>query len=105
MFFIFSLSSPIQGVREALKHLLGGERTRIGFLTYDGAVTLYSLAGEAPKAYVVGDLDDESFAPLAPDVVLMNLKVLLLKLRSFLVFTFFHLAGAARDGGAAADSV
>ncbi len=67
-------ASALKGVREALQYLPGGERTRIGFITFDSSVTLYSLASETPKAYVVADLDDESFVPVAADTVLVNLR-------------------------------
>lgn len=68
------LASVSQAVKECLDDLPGGERTQIGFLTFDASVHYYSLKpGSAnPQMLVVSDLKD-LFVP-APEDLLVNLR-------------------------------
>jgi protein transport protein SEC24 len=83
-FFIFDVSGPAiqngmlaivsRAVRKCLDEMPGGDRTMIGFITYDTAVHYYLLKPGADYAQmlVVGDLN-ELFVP-APVDLLVNLK-------------------------------
>jgi protein transport protein SEC24 len=68
------LASAASAIKNSLDDLPGGERTMIGFITFDTSVHYYSLKpGMAnPKMLVVGDLN-ELFVPL-PDDLLVYLK-------------------------------
>ena len=68
------VTSTLRAIREALPHFPGGDRTRIGFITFDSSVTLYGLEGNSPKAYVIGELDDSEWSPLAPHSILVPLR-------------------------------
>ena len=57
-----------------LDHLPGGERTKVGFITFDSAVHFYSLSadGNSPQMHVLSDVDD-IFLP-TPSGLLVNLQ-------------------------------
>ena len=67
------LRVAIDTIKEALDALPGGERTRVGFLTYDSTLHFYSLksGADAPQMMVVAELDDV-FCP-APEDLVVNL--------------------------------
>ena len=48
----------------------GGERTRVGFITYDASVHFYNLRStlKQPQMYVVGDVE-EMFLPQPEDLL------------------------------------
>mmetsp|Transcript_3701 Transcript_3701/g.7076 ORF Transcript_3701/g.7076 Transcript_3701/m.7076 type:complete len:1093 (+) Transcript_3701:74-3352(+) len=68
------LASAASAIKRSLDDLPGGERTMVGFITFDNAVHYYSLKpGMAnPQMLVVADLN-ELFVPL-PDDLLVYLK-------------------------------
>lgn len=61
-------------IKANLDKLPGGERTQIGFITFDATVHFYSIrAGQkAPQTLIVADVDD-LFTPL-PEELLVNLR-------------------------------
>ena len=61
------LNAVVSTIKENLDKLQGGERTHIGFLTYDASLHFYGLrAGQTqPQMMVVTELDDP-FCP-TPD--------------------------------------
>ena len=67
------LAKAVNTVKDALDELPGGERTHVGFLTYDNTIHFYGLkpGSETPQMMVVAELD-EPFCP-APDDLLVNL--------------------------------
>ncbi|KAK9828118.1 hypothetical protein WJX81_006860 [Elliptochloris bilobata] len=67
------LAHVCRAIRASLDRLPGGERTRVGFLTFDTALHFYNLkAGlSQPQMMVVAELS-EPFVPL-PDDLLVNL--------------------------------
>jgi protein transport protein SEC24 len=67
------LAKAVNTVKGALDELPGGERTHVGFLTYDNTIHFYGLkpGSETPQMMVVAELD-EPFCP-APDDLLVNL--------------------------------
>jgi protein transport protein SEC24 len=67
------LAKAVNTVKGALDELPGGERTHVGFLTYDNTIHFYGLkpGSETPQMMVVAGLD-EPFCP-APDDLLVNL--------------------------------
>ena len=67
------LAKAVNTVKDALDELPGGERTHVGFLTYDNTIHFYGLkpGSETPQMMVVAELDDP-FCP-APDDLLVNL--------------------------------
>ncbi|KAK9850792.1 hypothetical protein WJX84_010745 [Apatococcus fuscideae] len=83
-FFVIDVSAPamtarsveaiVGAVREVLDQLPGGERTRIGFLTFDAHLQFWCLKSGStqPQMMVVSDLD-EPFVP-QPDDLLVNLR-------------------------------
>jgi len=83
-FFIFDVSGPAvqngmleivcKTIRKCLDELPGGDRTMIGFITYDTSVHYYLLkpGSDHAQMLVVGDLN-ELFVP-APVDLLVNLK-------------------------------
>ena len=83
-FFIFDVSGPAvqcgmlsivsKTIRKCLDDLPGGDRTMVGFITYDTAVHYYLLkpGSDHAQMLVVGDLN-ELFVP-APVNLLVNLK-------------------------------
>ncbi|CAK0784355.1 hypothetical protein CVIRNUC_007559 [Coccomyxa viridis] len=62
-----------QAIRDSLDRLPGGERTQIGFLTFDSTLHFYNLASRLsqPQMMVVADLE-ETFLPM-PDDLVVNL--------------------------------
>ena len=68
------LAVAVQTIKETLDSLPGGERTRVGFLTYDSTLHFYALkpGSSQPQMMVVAELDDP-FCP-APDDLLVNLQ-------------------------------
>jgi protein transport protein SEC24 len=68
------LASAANAIKMALDDLPGGDRTMVGFITFDTAVHYYSLkpGSSNPQMMVVGDLQ-ELFVP-APDDLLVYLK-------------------------------
>ncbi len=68
------LKHAAAAIKQSLDDLPGGDRTMVGFITFDSAVHYYSLkAGKTnPQMLVVGDLK-ELFVP-APDDLLVFLK-------------------------------
>lgn len=67
------LHSAAQAIKRSLDDLPGGQRTKIGFITFDNSVHYYNLAPDLsqPQMLVVSDLK-ELFVPL-PDNLLVNL--------------------------------
>lgn len=67
------LRSAAQAIKQSLDDLPGGQRTKIGFITFDHSVHYYNLAPDLaqPQMLVVSDLK-ELFVPL-PDNLLVNL--------------------------------
>ena len=67
------LAKAVDTVKETLDELPGGERTHVGFLTYDNAIHFYGLkpGSITPQMMVVAELDDP-FCP-APEDLLVNL--------------------------------
>ena len=67
------LATAVETIKETLDKLPGGERTHIGFLTYDSSLHFYALkpGSSQPQMMVVAELDDP-FCP-APDDLLVNL--------------------------------
>ena len=67
------LMKAVDTVKETLDELPGGERTHVGFLTYDNAIHFYGLkpGSVTPQMMVVAELDDP-FCP-APEDLLVNL--------------------------------
>jgi len=68
------LGGVSRAIRKSLDDLPGGDRTKVGFITFDTAVHYYSLRPGSNQAQmmVVGDLN-ELFVP-APDHLLADLK-------------------------------
>lgn len=68
------LTAASNAIKKSLDDLPGGERTMVGFITYDTSVHYYSLKPGSSNAQmmVVGDLK-ELFVP-APDDLLVSLK-------------------------------
>ena len=68
------LASAAKAIKDSLDELPGGNRTQIGFITYDDSVHYYSLKAGLSHAsmMVVADLK-ELFVP-APDDLLVNLR-------------------------------
>lgn len=68
------LASAANAIKKSLDDLPGGQRTMVGFITYDSAVHYYSLkpGSPNPQMMVVGDLK-ELFVPV-PDDLLVYLK-------------------------------
>ncbi len=68
------LASAANAIKNALDDLPGGDRTMVGFITFDTAVHYYALkpGSSNPQMMVVGDLQ-ELFVP-APDDLLVYLK-------------------------------
>ena len=60
----------VEGVKNSLDHLLGGDRTMVGFITSNTAVHYYSLKPGIPnpQMMVVGDLE-ELFVPAPNDLL------------------------------------
>ena len=58
------LAVAVQTIKETLDSLPGGERTRVGSLTYDSTLHFYALkpGSSQPQMMVVAELDD----PLCP---------------------------------------
>jgi protein transport protein SEC24 len=67
------LAAACQTIKANLDQLPGGERTQVGFITFDSAVHFFSLRSglRAPQMLVVSDVD-ELFLPI-PDELLVNL--------------------------------
>ncbi len=67
------LAVAVRTIKETLDHLPGGERTHVGFLTYDSTLHFYALkpGSSQPQMMVVAELDDP-FCP-APEDLLVNL--------------------------------
>ena len=67
------LATTTNAIKASLDALPGGERTHIGFLTYDSTLHFYALkpGSSQPQMMVVAELDDP-FVP-APDDLLVNL--------------------------------
>mmetsp|Transcript_52422 Transcript_52422/g.126887 ORF Transcript_52422/g.126887 Transcript_52422/m.126887 type:complete len:1184 (+) Transcript_52422:261-3812(+) len=67
------LHSAAQAIKRSLDDLPGGQRTKVGFITFDNSVQYYNLASDLsqPQMLVVSDLK-ELFVPL-PDNLLVNL--------------------------------
>ena len=68
------LHTAVTTVKKTLNNLLGGARTRIGFITFDTTIHFYNLSHKLtrPQMLVVGDLND-IFLPSKEDL-LVNLK-------------------------------
>jgi protein transport protein SEC24 len=68
------LKACVDTIRNTLDELPGGERTHVGFITFDSAVHFYHLKSSLsqPRMLVVADLEDVS--PPIPDDLLVNLK-------------------------------
>jgi len=68
------LKACVDTIRSTLDELPGGERTHVGFITFDSAVHFYHLKSSLsqPRMLVVADLEDVS--PPIPDDLLVNLK-------------------------------
>ncbi len=68
------LTAAANAIKNALDDLPGGDRTMVGFITFDSAVHYYALkpGSSNPQMMVVGDLK-ELFVP-APDDLLVYLK-------------------------------
>ena len=64
------IQTAVEGIKEVLNALSTNPRMRVGIITYDSAVQVYSLqAGkEQPSMMVVGDVDDV-FVPCPPDEI------------------------------------
>ena len=64
------LASTANSIKRALDELPGGDRTMIGFITFDASVHYYSLSPNSSNAemMVVGDLD-ELFVPKPTDLL------------------------------------
>lgn len=62
-------------IASCLDQLPGGDRTQIGFLTFDSVLHYYSLKSmlSSPQMLVVGELEGDGFLP-APDDLLVNLE-------------------------------
>ncbi|KAK9861048.1 hypothetical protein WJX84_009471 [Apatococcus fuscideae] len=83
-FFVIDVTSPAMiarsveaiaaTIRDVLDQLPGGERTRVGFLTFDAHLQFWCLKSGStqPQMMVVSDLD-EPFVP-QPDDLLVNLR-------------------------------
>lgn len=67
------LQTTVDTIKETLDELPGGERARVGFLTYDSTLHFYSLkpGSSAPQMMVVAELVDV-FCP-APEDLVVNL--------------------------------
>jgi len=67
------LASVCQTIKESLDSLPGGERTQVGFLTFDSVLHFYNLKSSLsqPQQMVVPEID-EPFVPI-PDDLLANL--------------------------------
>jgi protein transport protein SEC24 len=68
------LQTTIDTIKDTLDTLPGGERARVGFLTYDSTLHFYALKpgpAAAPQMMVVAELDDV-FCP-APEDLVVNL--------------------------------
>lgn len=68
--------SAVRAIKEALPYLAGGDRTRVGFMTFDSTVQFFSFASASSdnaRMICVGDLDDENFVPVVADSVLVSL--------------------------------
>lgn len=68
------LQSAARAIKSSLDDLPGGNRTKIGFITFDNGVHYFNLSPElaSPQMLVVSDLK-ELFVPL-PDNLLVNLQ-------------------------------
>eukprot|EP01025_Chloroclados_australasicus_P004026 TRINITY_DN1096_c0_g1_i2.p1 TRINITY_DN1096_c0_g1~~TRINITY_DN1096_c0_g1_i2.p1 ORF type:complete len:1056 (+),score=152.01 TRINITY_DN1096_c0_g1_i2:251-3418(+) len=62
-----------EGIKESLNSLPGGDRTRVGFMTYDRSLHFYNLrsSSSSPQMMVIGEID-EPFVPV-PDDLLVEL--------------------------------
>lgn len=65
----------LQGIRDNLDHLGGGQRSKVGIVTFDRSLHFYNLDPRLadPVAVVVADID-EPFAPLPPSCWLVSLE-------------------------------
>ncbi len=63
------LATTATSIRSCIDRLPGGERTQIGFITFDTAVHFYSLKSglKTPQTLIVADIDD-LFMPAQPEV-------------------------------------
>ena len=68
------LQSMVNAIKRSLDHLPGGERTQVGFITFDTSVHYYNLHANlnAPQMHVVSDIND-IILPL-PEDLLVNLQ-------------------------------
>jgi len=64
------LASAAESIKQSLDELPGGDRTMVGFITFDASVHYYALAPNSTNAQmmVVGDLD-ELFIPAPADLL------------------------------------
>jgi len=65
------VSTVVQTIREALDHLPGGERTQVGFVTFDSTVHYYTVrqGASSPSMMVLPDLED-IFLPTPEDLII-----------------------------------
>ncbi|KAL3141459.1 hypothetical protein ABBQ32_005024 [Trebouxia sp. C0010 RCD-2024] len=68
------LPTIAEAIKSSLDHLPGGERTHVGFITFDSSLHFYKMSpgASAPQMMVVAETD-EPFVPV-PDELIVNLK-------------------------------